>query len=383
MKKKLLLSLVSFLFTLLLVEVAARVWLNNFADPEQLSYYGTFEQIEASQKLLYARHHYLQYILSPNYEVGENKHNSLGYRGDEVIVPKPEGVYRIVAIGESTTYTSSVEDYRLSYPNQLQEILRGDGYPFVEVVNAGVPAYSSWEGLINLEFRVLDLEPDLIIVYHGLNDIHSRFVTPTSAYVGDNAGSRIPYSPPIENFWDRSAILRILRTNLQIRQPLGGLGFRRTFEYVETNYAEQFRNQYNQGTYPSGIFTEVSAMAMLENNPPIFFERNLRSMVAIAKEQNISIIFATFALSPNFEDARASSPEYLFAINQHNEVIKSICDSHNLPCYDFAQDMPIDEIYWDDGRHLNEQGARLKAELFAEFIESKGIIEEGLLTDDN
>ena len=383
MKKKVLLSIVSFLFTFFLIEVAARVWLNNFASAEQLSYYGTFEQIEASQELLYTRHHYLQYILNPNYEVGENKHNSLGYRGDEIIVPKPEGIYRIVAIGESTTYTSSVEDYHLSYPNQLQEILREAGYSFVEVVNAGVPAYSSWEGLINLELRVLDLEPDLIIVYHGLNDIHSRFVAPSSAYVGDNSGSRTPYSPPEESFWDHSTVLRILRTNMQIRQPLGGLGFRRTFEYVETNYAEQFRNQYNQGTYPSGIFTEISAMTMLENNPPVYFERNLRSMVAIAKENNISIMFATFALSPNFEDARASSPEYLFAINQHNEVIESICESHNVPCYDFAKDMPIDEIYWDDGRHLNEKGARLKAELFAEFIESEGIIEKDLSTNNN
>jgi hypothetical protein len=37
--------------------------------------------------------------------------------------------------------------------------------------------------------------------------------------------------------------------------------------------------------------------------------------------------------------------------------------------------MPQDASYWADGRHVNEVGALLKANLFAEFIHNLGLIE--------
>jgi hypothetical protein len=36
--------------------------------------------------------------------------------------------------------------------------------------------------------------------------------------------------------------------------------------------------------------------------------------------------------------------------------------------------MSKDKRYWADGRHVNEEGALVKARLFAEFIHSLGII---------
>ena len=58
-------------------------------------------------------------------------------------------------------------------------------YENIEVINAGVPGYTSWETLINFQFRVLDIEPDLIIIYHGTNDTHARLVLP-KFYQSDN-----------------------------------------------------------------------------------------------------------------------------------------------------------------------------------------------------
>jgi len=96
-------------------------------------------------------------------------------------MPKPAGQFRIVCLGGSTTYTSDVKDYRDSYPYLLEKYLKAQGYNDVTVVNAGAGSWSSWESLINFQFRVLDLDPDLIIVYHGINDILRPIAVTTPA----------------------------------------------------------------------------------------------------------------------------------------------------------------------------------------------------------
>lgn len=301
MKANIILLLVSSLLSLIALEWVVEYWLLNIATPKQLSRYGTFEQIQESRTVMFSRDRYLQYVPAPGYKnrAGSNKHNSLGFRGDEIEVPKPDGVFRIVTVGGSTTYTSAVYDYTKSYPYLMQSLLREQGHSSVEVVNAGVVGYSSWESLINLQFRVLDLEPDIVIVYHALNDVPPRFVYPSTAYRGDNSGSREPYTPRVESFLDLSAAMRIARTELGLRKPLGGLGIARTFEFVPTNYAFQWLTQIRRGDYPSGIFAEQPAEAMVSSNRPVFYERNIRNMVAIAKEHDIEIVLATFAVSPD------------------------------------------------------------------------------------
>ena len=375
LKKNVILVFFSVAFTFLLIEVVSSLWLNNFATKQQFASFATFEQIlEKESPLLYSRHHYLQYIPTPNYEKGLNKHNSRGFRGDEVVVPKPEGVFRVVALGGSTTYTTAVDDYRKSYPYLLQEGLKERGYENVEVVNAGVPAYSSWESLLNFQLRVLDLEPDMIIIYHGINDVHPRLVYPYDTYVGDNSASRTPYEQPKETWLDKSTALRIIRTGLGMRIPYGGIGYRRTFEYVPTNFAEQYYHQDRQKIYPYDIFVEHPVSEMLENNEPLYFERNIKNMIAIANANETDVLLSTWAWSPLFDEVRASSAEYTGAFQEQNEIVLEICKETQATCFDFASQMPQDRRYWFDGRHVSEEGAILKAEMFTDFIDLEGMI---------
>ena len=321
------------------------------------------------------RHHYLPFIPRPNYQNGKNKHNSLGFRGDEIQIPKPKGTFRIVLLGGSTTYTSGVPDYQKSYPYLLEMILKRT-LPSVEVVNAGCIRYSTWESLINLEFRVLDLEPDIVVVYHGINDVHPRLVYPYEAYRGDNSGARSPYVRPEETFWDRSAALRITRTRLGLRNSVAGLLFLRTHDYLSTNFTMEFLTQKQGEQYPSDVFLKHSAQEMLENNRPTYFRRNLENIVAICKFRGIKTVMMTFAWSDQFpKHPLASSDEYQQAYREQNVAVKEVCKERDIPCYDFMGEMPKDPIYWMDGRHVNELGAEVKADLVAKyFFRSSGLL---------
>jgi hypothetical protein len=112
-------------------------------------------------------------------------HNSLGYRNHEIQVQKPPGMYRIAVTGGSTTYGAGV-DADQTWPAQLEKILREDyGYSQVEVVNTASTAYTTWNSLSNYAFRVVDLQPDLLIVYHGTNDAKARLTAP-QCYTGES-----------------------------------------------------------------------------------------------------------------------------------------------------------------------------------------------------
>jgi len=95
--------------------------------------------------------------------------NSHGLRGPE-IPPKPAGEYRILSLGESTTFAKQIE-YDESYSAVLEQKLNGDGggKP-VRVVNAGVPGYTLFQGYQFLVHRSAELEPDGVLLYFGIND---------------------------------------------------------------------------------------------------------------------------------------------------------------------------------------------------------------------
>ena len=172
-KGELILLVSSILATLVAGELGARFWLNNLATPQQYANYASFTDV-APEEFQWSPHPYLNYYPTPNYKNGLTSHNSLGYRNNEFPLEKPDGVYRIAVLGGSSTYTIKVKDNEKTFPSQLERLLRDEyAYPNVEVINAGVGGYNSWESLINLQFRVLDVDSDLVIVYHGVNDVYA------------------------------------------------------------------------------------------------------------------------------------------------------------------------------------------------------------------
>lgn len=98
--------------------------------------------------------------------------NTAGFRDDEVVIPKPPGLYRIVCIGGSTTAEGPTNE--LTYPKILQRKFRDYfGTDQIEVVNCGIFALDS-SGERQWLPGYLALEPDLIVHYNFVNDLTAR-----------------------------------------------------------------------------------------------------------------------------------------------------------------------------------------------------------------
>lgn len=101
--------------------------------------------------------------------------NSRGYRGPEIQMPKPLGRYRVVCTGGSTTFDVRSPDDAHTWPELLGGRLEASGG---DVVNAGLSGWTSLESLISLEIRDIDLAPDLVVVYAGVNDAQPAGFSP-------------------------------------------------------------------------------------------------------------------------------------------------------------------------------------------------------------
>ena len=96
--------------------------------------------------------------------------NNLGFRGPDIPTDKGDA-YRIVTIGESTTFGHTINASDVPWPRLLERLIREQLKPErpVQVINAGVPSYTARLNAERLAKVVLPLEPDMIISYHGYN----------------------------------------------------------------------------------------------------------------------------------------------------------------------------------------------------------------------
>jgi lysophospholipase L1-like esterase len=157
---KLLLAAISMVATALALEIGARV-LNLSTGFFLLARGGNCLQRSGTLSMEFRPHCIGELHFTP---VGTN---ALGFRGPEL----RDGPLRILALGDSCTWGWRVGQNE-SYPAVLQQVLDqqyGDGR--YQVINAGVPGYTSYQTLVALQEKGLPLKPDIVIIAVGFNDL--------------------------------------------------------------------------------------------------------------------------------------------------------------------------------------------------------------------
>lgn len=96
--------------------------------------------------------------------------NDQGLRDDNVVVPKPEGVYRVVCLGDSFVlgYTVDREDLFVD----LLEAAYDGGATKVEFVNAGTEGWSTDQEVVWFQEYGAAMDPDMVLLFPYENDIY-------------------------------------------------------------------------------------------------------------------------------------------------------------------------------------------------------------------
>lgn len=133
--------------------------------------------------------------------------NDFGLRDAEI---GPKRGLRILALGNSCTFGVGVEGED-SFPEQLENLLGSSVPDGIEVLNAGTPGFTAFQGRRFLERIGDDLDPDIVLVSFGFNDsdVWSSRTDRETAAVFDPEGWR--------KWARRSAFYRLLAAALPRR----------------------------------------------------------------------------------------------------------------------------------------------------------------------
>lgn len=274
-----------------LIEFGAKVIYNKRydknADKMMRAFMGLGGTYDPNMVSNYAPHPYMVYTLNPNTKWYYEDYfgvkpiqmiNSLGFRGKEFSHDKPKGTFRIVCMGGSTTFGLGEPDEEKTYPSLLEKKLSAL-YPRrqIEVINAGTPGWSSAESLINLQFRVLDLNPDMIVIYDGINDTFA--MRKPNEGGSDYSGFRqiVDYKMPEE--WYRTVLSKSYLARLL---------------YVQSHHLAFDINGLAVKPAPAG-FDEISQLNIASGK---YFRRNVRLMVTIAKSFGVNPLLVTMGHGP-------------------------------------------------------------------------------------
>lgn len=287
--------------------------------------------------------------------------NTLGFRDPEdyLLVNKPEGRLRIVALGDSHTFGLDVGD-GATYPAKLQALLnKAAGEKRFEVVNAGVPGYSSRQGLIYLAREIERLSPDLIVFQFGSNDAskEANFLSRPGQYLPDRVlfpdlRAPIPQEIRTRIFWIDRWILN----------------------------APLVRLVRSKRDAPPREAAEPRAT-------PEEYRANLEAAAAWAKEHRVPIVFVQIDLEPAYASALsraardAGAPtvdaDRLFE-SRREEVLGSPLFKDDLTALErnigsFFRRPGSPYLFTIDGRHPNRVGHELIAQaVYARIVSLPG-----------
>lgn len=281
--------------------------------------------------------------------------NSFGMRspeGRDPAVPKPAGVSRVVCAGGSTTYGMFVTRDDLTWPARSEAELRRRGRS-VEVWNAGVPAWDARTSLTNLELRLFDLQPDVVIVCHVYNDVvanHDPTYLRGAAVEWDDRWS---LWQPLHG---HSALYRFVLS--RFKAPRDALVHKA--EALSDAGVEAYRTNLRRLVRRS---RERGAKVLLATEPSCYrptYDESVKAGVPGLEEW--------FALSP------LAYPALVEGIARYNDVVREVARDEGAALCDLDRRMPDDVRLFASPVHHTDEG-----EVHVSAFVADALLEAGLL----
>lgn len=277
--------------------------------------------------------------------------NALSIRHGDVTIPKPPGLFRLVVLGDSIPWAKGVFGFVEDIAKRIES--RGP----IEVINAAVPGYTSFQELKFFERYVLQVDPDVVVWTYCLNDNHKflhRFDAAANMLFTDEAARSLE----IRTWWDwivsRSYVLTWIRVGLLASQ------------HPDTNRTVTFgwenRPDFN--------------IAWKDYSWP-FYESHLAEMVDLLRRRGIRLAIVVFPFEPQILSGRTMRDrrDEILAPQQH---LERLCRKYAVPCLDlypaFERAYAQGRTLYRDGIHPNQEGHALTADEVLRFLDAERLL---------
>jgi hypothetical protein len=310
------------------------------------------------------------------------------------------GRKRVLFLGGSTTNTD--------YPREVRKRLEAELGP-VTGFNLGNDWHCSLHSLYKLWTYADELQPDLVVVLHNINDFYRGFTPPEFA-LSEYRPDYSHYAGGLHTFWsrgtaatdDRSVFYALPKpsfANPRHHEPdLGGLvaGLVGGSELVRVARALLGMDEVPHVNDKERVqrLRQSRTVAMddelvLRSLPS--FVRNMENIRATCQLREIPVLFLTMPFQTDIEaEARGfmhpapfltnDGTDYLRqagfgrGLEHFNEAVRELADEPHAFVLDLAAEI-TDLQHFDDEVHLMESGTNLKAELVASYVLESKLLE--------
>lgn len=264
-------------------------------------------------------------------------------------VPKPQGTFRIAAIGDSFTFAPYMQ-FTDTYVKKLETMLNlRDGGRSTQVVNYGVPAYSTSHE-VPVAQKALSEGADVILLQITLNDPEVKHHTPQ--------GIR-------ENMDDRFGPLKLTGIMEWLRAHWKTFGFVASRLHNTKTHKEYIR-------YFTDLFENPRSW-----NP---FTESMKRLVGSVREANkpiVAVVFPLFGLP--MDDS--------YPFHAIHEKVRNLMHQLGVPVLDLSpmyRGIPLERLQVIPGvdRHPNEIAHRMAAEKIYLWMEEQKLLPEYALISD-
>jgi lysophospholipase L1-like esterase len=278
------------------------------------------------------------------------RHNHIGARGDDVKAAKSPGTKRILVLGGSSAYCVGVSN-KETWPRYLQEKL-GKGH---EVINLGVPGYTTAEHIVQTALQISDLSPDVVIYYLGWNDARNQHV----------AGLKSDYS----DFHGRSQYNHLM---------LGAFKFGNRSMLVQT-VANTLRKIFVRD--PEGIYktegTSDKFTAKIDVRALDIYKRNLHLLISLCRTQGVRAIMVPQIM--NYEKLTGDKPygwlpyvkdkDLKVVMEGYNKAMNEVCAADKADYMDAVLGVRYSQQdFFDNLGHFSAHGNERFAEVLARYL---------------
>jgi len=300
--------------------------------------------------------------------------NNYGFRDlDRTIVPKPANEYRIFAVGGSTTECGYLDDGD-DWPALLQELLNQKQIPDkkINVINTGKSGDATIDHIALLAHRIVHLQPDMIIISPGINDINRLICKPDSVLFNEKKTI-----PVVKHFLTE---FQIFRRVYYVLKPGPDFKNRITVKSSYKKIAEANRNYSITETLPEVHYS--------------WFDENINTLIGICKAHSIPLVFTTQQTTWMTNDDQLGKWHWMIIhcdnryqksdlkkmIDRLNKNLISISQDADIPV--FRTDLLLENTsknFYDDC-HFNYHGSKNMAETLSEFVIENRLLQSSLIS---
>ena len=255
-------------------------------------------------------------------------------------------------------------NYAENWPGKLGELVQAARPESrVTVINAAVPGFDTAQSIANLALRVMPFSPDIVIIYHGYNDL--KVIRPGVELLPDYTHVHArPYG-------------------LHERQPWYLRAANKSMGFVRA------RNSYREFQQHKANIDSLAGTNRLDAVPAAAarqFEHNVRMLIGLAKAGGAEVILSSFATLHDLDallaggglPASKRAREELVAtmsftsglslqgifsgLKQYNEILGKLARTEHTGWVDNAALVAHSDENFVDRVHFTAQGARRVAE---------------------